>query len=84
MSNITVQVLEIDLYDGDIIRNEQVPVNLSNHIPTQCFPPDESEKEDKESMKGYNDWIGQFKSTAQGYSFKGEETLYLIILPKSK
>lgn len=79
MSKVTVQVLEINLYNGFIVRNDQVEVDLSKNIPSQCYINDE---EDIQGTEDYNDWISLFESLLTGYMFKGEETLYHIILPK--
>lgn len=79
---IKAQYLEVDLYEGNVISNIQVDVDLSQPIVHQVVKEVVKKYDKKDQQEIYSSMVNDFKSTSTGYKIHGEEVLYLIILPK--
>lgn len=79
---IKAQYLEVDLYQGDIMANLSIDVDLSKPIVHQVLSEVVKLYDGEDQQEIYSSMSKDFKSTSTGYKIKGEEVLYLIILPK--
>lgn len=79
-----VQYLEIDLYNGSVMSNITVDVDISKPIVNQVLTEVVKlyDEEDQEDI--FSSMLKDFKSTSTGYKIKSDEFLYLIIFEKSE
>lgn len=79
---IKAQYLEISLYEGNVMLNIKVDVDISKPIVDQVVKEVVKMYDGGDQEEIYSSMVRDFKSTSTGYKIHGDEVLYLILLEK--